>query len=643
MRHWLLALLLCVLPIQMGVVVVWTQGGPTSTPSPTPTSTPTATPPTGTAVIPDETEWTNQGVIFTRGGVGDFDQNIVGGTNSGGQTIKFNGTYFMYYAASIPDEVPPASKDRKIGVATTTTPGVLNSWVKHPDTVLDYIPHPPPNECPDEGIFGMVPIVWDGTIYMYYGAMRDTGGCGNVDSDIRVATSTNGFDFTDQGKVIGDGVGGDPCAGCGTGEIYPIAGFRRASDGKWFIYYVNAVGAQNEVYLTQSTTAGGNNFLIFEKTGTAGLDEEVLPNRGASGETYYGASLALLDSTTLAIFQMQHVQGAAPIRKQDVYTAAVADPYTLSAPVEIYDGPAAPFDKSMFANSFLDGPLWRMFYGGCNAVGGCTNADIDRFEMRTAASGLGPTPTPTPTPTVTPTPPPGGQLFATTCTGTDGVALSGWTYLGDADGQWEYQSNTCTNDFATATGYATARSSAALSYSSQFCSGTATDVGIGVSNTGCSFNVQGGNNHYFVGYSDVAGDYIVRNHSSAHATTGSTKNGAADCACTGTSPNAPYASLGAGDGFGITMTGTGAGTNLTFTIYDFGVSLPSDMQDPAASSPTSWSDASDRICTCSYSELNAGTPLTYIDGIGYCGMETFTNDADVASEPNVDNFACGDI
>lgn len=320
--------------------------------------------------IPSGADWTNRGRIHTQGEPGEWDAYMPGNLASPGGVVKLDGTYYLYYVGG-DGERPLRGNEgpahRKVGVLTSSD-GI--HFKEHPSNpILAYSPF----GCDEEGIFSVAPVLHQGRIYLYYGAMHALNrspNCASVDSSIRVAVSTDGVTFSRDEELVNGRT--DACTGCGTKEIYPIGAFRRATDGSWFVYY-NDGAPSWDLYLIQG--AAYNDLSIGEATDRRVLaHDDHLWNMGPPARVGPGR---------LALFIGEH-PGGAPSRAIKVYTIDVNDPFTMGeAPDEIYDSRDPAFADSMMASTYLDATDWKMYYAGCQS-GPCPTGATDEYNVRTA-------------------------------------------------------------------------------------------------------------------------------------------------------------------------------------------------------------------------------------------------------------------
>lgn len=186
--------------------------------------------------IPNETDWTYEKTIIYPGSLGSWDCRLHG-MISPCTLIKKNNKFFLYYIGSDGDrEYPHTDKGprhRKLGVATSDNGINFTKYSGNP--ILSYSP----NNNDEEGIFSAGATLDDnGDVVLYYGAMNAGSNpqSTQVDGTVRLATSSNGFHFIDQGKVF------DPnnsnIWGYGD-EMFPYGTIK--INGIWYVYYA-AIG-----------------------------------------------------------------------------------------------------------------------------------------------------------------------------------------------------------------------------------------------------------------------------------------------------------------------------------------------------------------------------------------------------------------
>lgn len=179
--------------------------------------------------IPKQSEWLDWGIILESGPPGSWDVRLAG-MISPCTVVKKNGTYFLYYIGADGDRsTDRGPRHRALGVATSTDGINFSKYNGNP--IITYSPHN--NE--EEGAFSAAGALdKNGNVLLCYGAM-DAGSQASqsVDSDVRLAVSTNGLDFED----IGDVVSHADVSVWGHGdELFPV-GVLHAGD-TWYVYYI---------------------------------------------------------------------------------------------------------------------------------------------------------------------------------------------------------------------------------------------------------------------------------------------------------------------------------------------------------------------------------------------------------------------
>jgi len=185
---------------------------------------------TGGAInIPKDAEWTGRGIVLPAGGSGSWDVRLTGAL-SPCTVVKKDGTYFLYYIGADGNRSTDGGpRHRALGVARSEDGVHFTKYSGNP--ILTYLPHN--NE--EEGIFSAGAFLDDnGEIVLYYSAL-DAGSSTSttVDSDVRLAVSSNGLNFTDKGDVLSHA--DSKVWGYGD-ELFPVGAFREGSTH--YVYYI---------------------------------------------------------------------------------------------------------------------------------------------------------------------------------------------------------------------------------------------------------------------------------------------------------------------------------------------------------------------------------------------------------------------
>ncbi|MBU1028502.1 MAG: hypothetical protein KKF48_05650 [Nanoarchaeota archaeon] len=180
--------------------------------------------------------WGSESVAFSVGSTGSWDVRLDGAITPIGM-IQKDGKYFLYYIGADGTRGEPHNdggpRHRALGVATSIDGKNFVKYSGNP--IITFLPHN--NE--EEGVFsGAVTQTLDGTVVIYYSGMdAGTQTSISVNSDARLATSSDGYNFVDKGAVLE----WDDSSLWGYGdEIHPVAAFQSGSN--WYLYYVAKSG-----------------------------------------------------------------------------------------------------------------------------------------------------------------------------------------------------------------------------------------------------------------------------------------------------------------------------------------------------------------------------------------------------------------
>ncbi len=197
-----------------------------------------------------------------------------------------------------------------------------------------------PNDSGEEGAVSSAAVLdTNGEIVLYYGANSEESAT-TVNADGRLAVSSNGLDFTDQGIVLDH----DDSSVWGSGdELFPIAAIR--DDGQWVVYY-----------LPNGTPQSGKLGVAWGTTRSS-LDSADAAREGSNTISGWGTGgTAKIDTGTWALF-VNDVRSQPP--EIQVRTLSLTAPDELSAPVETYR-----FPDVRMATVRLDAgaATWFMYY-----------------------------------------------------------------------------------------------------------------------------------------------------------------------------------------------------------------------------------------------------------------------------------------
>lgn len=251
--------------------------------------------------IPEDADWTDRGIIINPGGSGSWDVRLSGAL-SPCTAVKKGDTYFLYYIGADGNRsFDGGPRHRALGVAYGTDGINFTKYGGNP--ILTFLPH----NGEEEGIFSAGAFLDDnGEIVLYYSALDNAGVPETVNSDVRLAVSSNGLDFSDQGEVLSHDDSG--VAGYGD-ELFPVGSFREGNT--FYVYYINQTWS---LYLAQGparNNINGNTQKILSASDIkSGSPQRISPIKIA---------ISLCRATTT-----------------EMRTALISAPQTLSAPVETY-------------------------------------------------------------------------------------------------------------------------------------------------------------------------------------------------------------------------------------------------------------------------------------------------------------------
>ncbi len=289
--------------------------------------------------IPTQSDWTDYGMIVESGALGEWDYQLWGGFT--GTAVKKDETYYLYYQGASGYQTTPSEVVtwRSIGVATS--PDGVNFTKASSNPVITWFPN---NETVEGASSGAAALDSSGEVVVYYGA-NTAQGAPNIYADGRLAASSDGLGFTDQGIALNHG----NASVWGYGDqLYPIIAFYDA--GRWFVYYI-PWGTPQEGLLG---AAWGSAPSSLGNSSAATSGGEAIQVRGMG-------SSARIGPETYALFL-----SAENRRQIEVRTVSLSAPNQLSAPVQTYQ-----FDEVAQATVLLDEETntWFMYYRGDNKYG----------------------------------------------------------------------------------------------------------------------------------------------------------------------------------------------------------------------------------------------------------------------------------
>ena len=277
--------------------------------------------------IPAQADWVDYGTILEAGGEGEWDLYLWGGFAF--SVLKRNETYYLYYQGSSDYRTgfDETVLWRAIGVATSKNGINFTKYEKNP--ILTWFP----NQHGEEGaVSSGITIGEQGDIFLFYGANTRESPI-TVNADVRVASSTDGFRFTDRDVALDRT---DRSVWGSGDELFSVDAIY--DSGKWIVYYIpngtaesGLLGvAQGDQYnaLTQSSavTSGGQPLSVWGTVGHVKLTQDiyalVLNNVREHRTEVRLVSLQTPNvvSEPMAVYRFDEIQQAVLLRDQEIET-----------------------------------------------------------------------------------------------------------------------------------------------------------------------------------------------------------------------------------------------------------------------------------------------------------------------------------
>lgn len=299
--------------------------------------------------IPAQSDWLECGPIFHAGTEGAWDTYLWGGFAA--SVVKKDGLFYLYYqGANGYDDDEGTVTYRAIGVATSTDGYSFTKYTGNP--ILTWFP----NDNLEEGaVSGGAFLNEDEDIAIYYGANNWIGGS-QVNADGRLATSSDGLHFTDQGIVLDH----NNSALWGSGdEMFPVIGFQ--DNGRYFTYYIpNGVLQRGQLGAAWGSSLDQLTNSAAARSGTRSIS------------VWGPGSFAKVGPDVYALFLNDVYAANGPTL--EVRAVSLDTPSNLSTPVQSYQ-----FDNVWEAIVYLDEETdtWFLFY---------RSADHDYYGVKIAAA-----------------------------------------------------------------------------------------------------------------------------------------------------------------------------------------------------------------------------------------------------------------
>lgn len=282
--------------------------------------------------IPTQEEWVDQGIILEAGVQGEWDLYLWGGFAF--SVIEKDGTYFLYYQGSSDyrTEYDETVLWRAIGVATSTDGIHFTKYDGNP--ILTWFP----NQYGEEGaVSSGVTLGEQGETILYFGANTQESPI-TVNADVRIASSSDGFNFTDLGIALNRK---DRSVWGSGDELFAVTAIR--DSGKWIVYYIPNGTSESGLL----GVAYGNQFNALDHSSVVKSNNNPISVWGTAGHVK-------LDSSTYALI-LNNVRE----RRTEVRLMSLQKPNILGDPVAVYQ-----FDEVQQAVLLLDeeNETWFMYY-----------------------------------------------------------------------------------------------------------------------------------------------------------------------------------------------------------------------------------------------------------------------------------------
>jgi hypothetical protein len=304
--------------------------------------------------IPAQSDWVDYGTIFEAGSPGEWDLFLRGGFAF--SVLKKDGVYYLYYQGSsdYQTEIDETVLWRAIGVATSLDGIHFSKYEGNP--ILTWFP----NQFGEEGaVSSGVTVGAQGETILFYGANTQAGPT-TVNADSRVASSLDGFNFTDLGIVLNRR---DPSVWGSGDELFAVDAIYES--GQWIVYYIpNGVVESGLLGV-----AYGNAYDALNQSSAVTSSGEPISVWGTAGHVK-------LDQDTYLLI-LNNIRE----RRTEVRQVSWQTPNLISEPVAVYQ-----FDEVEQALLLLDreNDIWFMYY----------STPEDSYGVKLAPAGDNPLPTP---------------------------------------------------------------------------------------------------------------------------------------------------------------------------------------------------------------------------------------------------------
>ncbi|HET9905481.1 MAG TPA: hypothetical protein VFQ23_02535 [Anaerolineales bacterium] len=282
--------------------------------------------------LPAPSEWVDQGIILEAGAEGEWDSYLWGGFAF--SVIKKDDTYYLYYQGSSDyrEEYDETVLWRAIGVATSYDGIHFTKYAGSP--VLTWFP----NQSGEEGaVSSGVTLGKNGETFIYYGANTQESAT-TINADVRIASSPDGFKFTDLGQVLNRN---DRAVWGGGDELFSVAAIYDAEE--WFVFYIPNGTSKSGLL----GVAYGNHDESHHESSAVTTGGKPIPVWGTAGHVKLTNDLYAL------------VLNNVREKRTEVRLVSLQTPNIVSEPVEVYK-----FDEVQQVVLLLDeeNETWFMYY-----------------------------------------------------------------------------------------------------------------------------------------------------------------------------------------------------------------------------------------------------------------------------------------
>jgi len=282
--------------------------------------------------IPSQSEWVDYGIILDAGEEGEWDYYLWGGFAF--SIIKKDGLFYLYYQGSSDyrTEYDETVLWRAIGVATSSDGIHFSKYEGNP--VLTWFP----NQYGEEGaVSSGITLGDNGETVLFYGANTKESET-TVNADVRVAFSSDGLNFVDQGIVLNRN---DRSVWGSGDELFSVDAIY--DSGQWIVYYI-----------PNGTTEGGLLGVAYGDSYNGLTRSSAVTSNNQSIPVWGTAGHVKLDSNTYVLV-LNNVRE----KRTEVRRVSLESPDVISAPLSVYQ-----FDEIQQATLLFDAEseIWFMYY-----------------------------------------------------------------------------------------------------------------------------------------------------------------------------------------------------------------------------------------------------------------------------------------